>query len=146
LTLNRCHRRKLAKSRSAVIDRRYRIPPGFNAIPRDHEALRPGHKVRPSSGNHGTPTNPTASPWCSGADPQHGDRPGSPRRGHGPVRRLRNSGCASLGDPVYHYRMAIPRNLVDMSKFNPNCVFPFELRREDFQMARCRTSMTSSMT
>jgi hypothetical protein len=31
--------------------------------------------------------------------------------------------------------MAIPRNLVDMSKFNPNCVFPFELRREDFQMA-----------
>jgi hypothetical protein len=31
--------------------------------------------------------------------------------------------------------MAIARNTVDLAKFNPAAVFPFELRREDFQLA-----------
>ena len=31
--------------------------------------------------------------------------------------------------------MAIKRNIVDVTKFNPGAVFPFELRPQDFQMA-----------
>ena len=31
--------------------------------------------------------------------------------------------------------MAITRNIVDVTKFNPAAVFPFELRPQDFQMA-----------
>jgi hypothetical protein len=31
--------------------------------------------------------------------------------------------------------MAITRNIVDVTKFNPGAVFPFELRPQDFQMA-----------
>jgi hypothetical protein len=31
--------------------------------------------------------------------------------------------------------MAIKRNIVDVTKFNPAAVFPFELRSQDFQMA-----------
>ena len=31
--------------------------------------------------------------------------------------------------------MAIARNAVDISKFNPNVILPFELRPQDFQMA-----------
>ncbi|MFH1743483.1 MAG: hypothetical protein ABIH23_31140 [bacterium] len=31
--------------------------------------------------------------------------------------------------------MAITRNIVDMTKFNPAAVFPFEMRPQDFQMA-----------
>lgn len=31
--------------------------------------------------------------------------------------------------------MAIARNVVDTSKFNPSIVLLFELRREDFQLA-----------
>lgn len=31
--------------------------------------------------------------------------------------------------------MAIERNIVQLDKFNPNAIYPYQLRREDFQMA-----------
>ncbi|MCC6694173.1 MAG: hypothetical protein IT365_00955 [Candidatus Hydrogenedentes bacterium] len=39
------------------------------------------------------------------------------------------------GMPKGQMRMPILRNTVDVAKFNPNAVLPYELRHEDFQMA-----------